>query len=66
MPEADGRTIMADIEALTIGPGSQVTMHFTLSLTDGTVADSTEEGEPMTFTMGDGMGRIPVGSPTMA
>lgn len=45
---------MADIEALTIGPGSQVTMYFTLSLTDGTVADSTEEGEPLTFTMGDG------------
>ncbi|MDZ7663697.1 FKBP-type peptidyl-prolyl cis-trans isomerase [Thiohalophilus sp.] len=45
---------MADIEALTIGPGSRVTMHFTLSLTDGTVADSSEEGEPMTFTMGDG------------
>ena len=45
---------MADIEVLTIGPGSKVTMHFTLSLKDGTVADSTEEGEPMTFTMGDG------------
>lgn len=45
---------MADIEALTIGPGSQVTMYSTLSLTDGTVADSTEEGEPMTFIMGDG------------
>ncbi len=45
---------MADIEALTIGPGSRVTMHFTLSLKDGTVADSTEDGEPMTFSMGDG------------
>lgn len=45
---------MADIEALTIGPGSQVTMYFTLSLKDGTVADSTEENQPMTFTMGDG------------
>jgi FKBP-type peptidyl-prolyl cis-trans isomerase SlpA len=45
---------MADIEALTIGPGSQVTMYFSLSLQDGTVADSTEDGEPMTFTMGDG------------
>lgn len=45
---------MADIEVLTIGPGSRVTMYFKLSLTDGTVADSTEEGEPMTFTMGDG------------
>lgn len=45
---------MADIEALTIGPGCEVTMHFRLSLQDGTVADETEEGEPLTFTMGDG------------
>jgi len=44
----------ADIEALTIGPGSEVLMHFTLSLTDGTVADSTREGEPLRFVMGDG------------
>ena len=45
---------MADIEALTIGAGSQVTMFFTLSLEDGTVADATEKDEPFTFTMGDG------------
>jgi FKBP-type peptidyl-prolyl cis-trans isomerase SlpA len=44
----------ADIEALTIGPGSEVLMHFTLSLMDGTVADSTREGEPLRFVMGDG------------
>ncbi|MDH3947484.1 MAG: FKBP-type peptidyl-prolyl cis-trans isomerase [Gammaproteobacteria bacterium] len=44
----------ADIEALTIGPGSEVLMHFTLSLADGTVADSTHEGEPLRFVMGDG------------
>lgn len=44
----------ADIEALTIGPGSEVLMHFTLSLPDGTVADSTREGEPLRFVMGDG------------
>ena len=44
----------ADIEALTIGPGSEVLMHFTLSLADGTVADSTDEGEPLRFVMGDG------------
>lgn len=46
---------MADIEAITIGPGSEVTLHFTLSLPDGTVADTSREGEPMTFTMGDGV-----------
>ncbi len=44
----------ADIEALTIGPGSEVLMHFTLSLADGTLADSTREGEPLRFIMGDG------------
>jgi len=43
-----------DIEALTIGPGSEVLMHFTLSLADGTVADSTREGQPLRFVMGDG------------
>jgi FKBP-type peptidyl-prolyl cis-trans isomerase SlpA len=44
----------ADIEALTISPGCEVLMHFTLSLADGTVADSTREGEPLRFVMGDG------------
>jgi len=44
----------ADIEALTIGPGSEVLMYFTLSLADGTVADSTRDGEPLRFVMGDG------------
>ena len=45
---------MGDVEALTIGHGSEVTMHFSLTLEDGTVADATIDGEPMTFTMGDG------------
>ncbi len=45
---------MGDVEALTIGHGSEVTMHFSLTLEDGTVADATVDGEPMTFTMGDG------------
>ena len=29
-------------------------MHFTLSLADGTVADSSRDGEPLRFVMGDG------------
>ena len=33
---------------------STVTMHFNLSLADGTPVDGTPDGEPMTFTMGDG------------
>jgi len=45
---------MGDIEVLTIGPGSEVTMYFTLSMKNGIVADATEEGQPLTFTMGDG------------
>jgi FKBP-type peptidyl-prolyl cis-trans isomerase SlpA len=46
--------VTADIKALTIGPGSEVLMHFTLSLEDGTVADTTRGSEPIRFVMGDG------------
>lgn len=42
---------MAD---LTIGPGTQVTLHFALKLTDGHVIDSTFENDPATFSVGDG------------
>ncbi len=45
---------MGDIEILTIGYDCEVTMHFTLALEDGTIADASVDGEPMTFTMGDG------------
>ena len=45
---------MSNVEALTIGPGSEVLLHFTLSLADGTVADTSREGEPLRFVMGDG------------
>jgi FKBP-type peptidyl-prolyl cis-trans isomerase SlpA len=34
--------------------GSIVTLHLSLTLEDGTVADSTFGEEPFTFTMGDG------------
>jgi FKBP-type peptidyl-prolyl cis-trans isomerase SlpA len=34
--------------------GSKVTLHLSLTLEDGTVAESTFEDEPLTFTMGDG------------
>jgi FKBP-type peptidyl-prolyl cis-trans isomerase SlpA len=39
---------------LTIGPGSKVVMHFSVTLEDGTVADSSEGHEPLAFVMGDG------------
>ena len=34
--------------------GSKVTMHFALRLTDGTVADSSFDDEPVSFVVGDG------------
>jgi FKBP-type peptidyl-prolyl cis-trans isomerase SlpA len=34
--------------------GSTVTLHLALTLEDGTIAESTFEDEPLTFTMGDG------------
>jgi FKBP-type peptidyl-prolyl cis-trans isomerase SlpA len=37
-----------------VSPGSTVTLHLSLTLEDGTVAESTFDGEPLTFTMGDG------------
>lgn len=37
-----------------VQPDSTVTIHFSLSLADGTPVDGTPDGEPMTFTMGDG------------
>ena len=37
-----------------IGVGSRVTMHFSITLKDGTVAEDSFGGEPLEFTMGDG------------
>jgi FKBP-type peptidyl-prolyl cis-trans isomerase SlpA len=37
-----------------VSPGSTVTLHLSLTLEDGTVAESTLGGEPLTFTMGTG------------
>ncbi|MDH5573171.1 MAG: FKBP-type peptidyl-prolyl cis-trans isomerase [Gammaproteobacteria bacterium] len=45
---------MAAIDSLTIGSGTHVTIHFTLSLTDGTVVDSTIDVDPLSFDIGDG------------
>lgn len=38
----------------TVQRGSRVTLHFTLSLKDGTVVDSTQGGQPASFTIGRG------------
>jgi FKBP-type peptidyl-prolyl cis-trans isomerase SlpA len=37
-----------------ISPGSTVTLHLSLTLEDGTLAESTFGDVPLTFTMGDG------------
>lgn len=37
-----------------IGRGSRVRLHYTLTLEDGTEADSSHGGEPLAFTLGDG------------
>jgi len=37
-----------------IAPGSKITMHFALTLSDGTEAASTFGDEPTTFVMGEG------------
>lgn len=36
------------------GPDREITLHFTVSLMDGTVVDSTRERRPATFVWGDG------------
>ena len=38
----------------SIAEGARVVMHYTLSLADGTVADTSRNGEPMSFQVGDG------------
>jgi len=42
-----------DENALVNGD-SKITIHFSLTLADGTPVDGTADGEPMTFSMGDG------------
>ena len=37
-----------------ISPGSTVTLHLSLTLQNGTVAETTFDDEPLTLTMGDG------------
>ncbi|HEY5717071.1 MAG TPA: peptidylprolyl isomerase [Motiliproteus sp.] len=37
-----------------IAPGTEVTLHFSIELEDGSVVDSTRERAPATFRVGDG------------
>jgi len=40
-------------DELTVQPGSEVTLHCSITLEDGTVAESTFGEEPISITMGD-------------
>jgi FKBP-type peptidyl-prolyl cis-trans isomerase SlpA len=59
MPSPAGMVkLLRSHEAVTmqfpVDVGSTVTLHLALTLEDGSVAESTFEDEPLTFTMGDG------------
>lgn len=41
-------------ESRRIGPGTRVTLHFSVSLSDGQLLDTTKNGNPAEFTYGDG------------
>lgn len=45
---------MSSETLVRIAKDKQVTMHFTLSLADGSIVDSTRDKEPATFVIGDG------------
>jgi FKBP-type peptidyl-prolyl cis-trans isomerase SlpA len=38
-----------------IGPASRVTIHYRMTMDDGTVADSSFDSEPVTFQLGEGV-----------
>ncbi|WP_421866897.1 FKBP-type peptidyl-prolyl cis-trans isomerase [Motiliproteus sp.] len=42
------------MSAVTVGPGTRVSLHFTIEMEDGQVVDSTREKSPASFEYGDG------------
>ena len=42
------------MSGLVIEEGTQVTLHFAIKVNSGDIVDSTFDGEPATFTVGDG------------
>lgn len=40
--------------SLQVGPGTRVTLHFSILLASGEEVDSTRQGRPATFEVGDG------------
>jgi FKBP-type peptidyl-prolyl cis-trans isomerase SlpA len=54
MPKIRQQKRTVDVsDEIAIYHGSKVSMHFTISLEDGTVAETTEGEEPLHFVMGD-------------
>lgn len=47
-------TELSDVALLPVGPNTKVTLHFSLSLEDGSIVDSNFDSEPATFVFGDG------------
>lgn len=47
-------TDLSDAVLLPVGPDTKVTLHFSLSLEDGSTVDSNFDGEPASFVVGDG------------
>jgi FKBP-type peptidyl-prolyl cis-trans isomerase SlpA len=46
--------IIAKSTDLPVGPGTKVTLHFSIILENGELVDSTRESTPATFEVGDG------------
>jgi FKBP-type peptidyl-prolyl cis-trans isomerase SlpA len=45
---------MCEDNILVVGPGTRVTLHFSVILMDGTLVDTTRGKKPATFSVGDG------------
>lgn len=45
---------LSDCGLLPVGPDTKITMHFSLSLEDGSLVDSNFDTDPATFIFGDG------------
>lgn len=46
--------IIVKSSGLPIGPGTKITLHFSILLTNSEIIDSTREKEPVSFKFGDG------------
>ena len=48
-------TTLSDMEMLPVGPDTKITLHFSLSLEDGSLVDSNFDQDPAAFIFGDGI-----------